>query len=79
MASFEYGVGLIGRANQTGFEVSPNVQNLSADKFLRLDLAKEFGVKGTVAVYLAKFEAVAEFYTGEERSDFDKEGILSCF
>ncbi len=79
MASFESGVGLIGRARANGFDSTPNVQNLSAKKFLRLDLAKKHGVKGTVAVYVPKLDAVMEFYTGEERSDFDQEGILACF
>ncbi len=79
LASFAKEVGLIGRARESGFEVSSNVQKLSADQFLRLKLAQDSGVKGTAAVYVAKFEAVVEFYTGEERSDFDKEGILACF
>ncbi len=80
MASFEvYGVGLIGRAKANGFDSIPNVQNLPVAMFNRLDLAKEFGVKRAVAVYLSEYDVVVEFYTGEERSDFDQKGIADCF
>eukprot|EP01083_Nonionella_stella_P038568 104893_1 len=78
-ASFAAGVGLLGRAKANGFDSCPNVQSLPGDKFLRLDLAKEYGVKGVCAVFVPKFDAVIEFYTDQERSDFDKDGILACF
>ncbi len=79
MASFPEGVGLIGRAKANGFDSTPNVQELSAENFLRLDLAKEYGVKGAVAVYVSDYDVVVEFYSGEERSDFEQKGILDCF
>ncbi len=85
MASFESGVGLIGRAKESGFDSSSNVQELSAENFLRLDIAKEHGVKGVYAIYVPNYDVVIEFYTGEERLDFNEErsdfneGILECF
>ncbi len=79
MASFTYGVGLIGRAKANGFDSCPNVQRLPDYKFLRLDMAKQFGVKGCCAFYVAEFDAVVEFYSDEERPDFDREGIMACF
>ncbi len=79
VATFAEGVGLIGRAKETGFDFSSNVQELSAEKFLRRDLAERFLVKGACAVYVAEFDAVVEFYTGVEVSEFDKAGILACF
>ncbi len=79
MASFTYGVGLIGRARAHGFDSCPNVQRLPGYKFLRLEIAEQLGVKGCCAVYVAEFDAVVEFFSDEERSDFDREGILACF
>ncbi len=85
LASFESGVGLIGRAKESGSDSSPNVQELSGEDFLRLDLAQKHGVKGVYAIYVDRFDAVFELYTGEERPDFEEEradfndGILDCF
>jgi hypothetical protein len=78
VASFPKGVGLIGRAWANGQDFSPNVQKLDGKKFLRLDVAKKHGVKGTVA-FLASEGVVVEFFSGSEVSQPDFEGIKACF
>jgi len=80
LASFPKGVGLIGRAwvSEAGYEFSPNVQDLDAKKFLRLSAAKTHGVKGTVALLVAK-DTVVEFFSGDVLKSVDVEGIKACF
>ena len=49
--TFGSGEGLIGRAYSSGaVEFASNVQELSADQYLRGDLAKSCGIKGCAAV-----------------------------
>ena len=80
VASFPVGVGLIGRAaaSELGYDFSPNVQELPADKFLRLEAAKTHGIKGTVAILVAE-STVVEFFTDQVLEEVDIEGIKSCF
>ena len=78
VASFPRGVGLIGRAWANGQDFSPNVQTLDGKKFLRLEVAKKHGVKGTVA-FLASEGVVVEFFSGSEITSPDFEGIKACF
>ncbi len=79
LASFASGAGLPGRAKANGFDHCANVQALPTDKYKRGDVAKQFGVKGCCGVFVAKHSAVVEFYTGQEKDDFDKDAILACF
>ncbi len=81
LASFPPGVGLIGRAwsSETGTDFSKNVQELPGDKFLRLELAKKFGVRGTLGVRFDQYSAVIEFYSDEAKSEWDVAGIKACF
>ena len=78
VASFPKGVGLIGRAWEKGSDFAPNVQKLDGSKFLRLEAAKKFGVKGTVA-FLAADGTVIEFFSGSEITTPDIDGIKACF
>ncbi|MDD9946648.1 MAG: hypothetical protein OXU20_36720 [Myxococcales bacterium] len=78
MASFPKGVGLIGRAWEKGSDFSPDVTKLDGSKFLRLQAAKKFGVKGTVA-FLAPDGTVIEFFSGSEIKKPDIAGIKACF
>jgi len=49
--TFAKGQGVPGRAWESGsVEFAPNVQDLGADKYPRLDLAKSCGIKGSAAV-----------------------------
>jgi hypothetical protein len=78
IASFKKGVGLIGRAWDKGSDFAPDVQKLDGSKFLRLEAAKKFGVKGTVAI-LAADGTVIEFFSGSEIAKPDIDGIKACF
>lgn len=81
VASFPSGVGLIGRAwaSDSGTDFSPDVQQLPGDKFLRLGLAKEFGVRGTLGIRFEAYSAVIEFYSSDVKSEWDIDGIKACF
>lgn len=81
LASFPSGVGLIGRAwaSDSGFDSSEDVQKLPGDKFLRLALAKQFGVHGTIGIRFEQYDAVIEFYADKPQKDWDVAGIKSCF
>jgi NLP protein GAF domain len=78
VASFAKGTGLIGRAWEKGSDFAADVQKLDGKKFLRLEAAKKFGVKGTVAI-LAPDGSVVEFFSGSEIASPDIEGIKACF
>ena len=78
VASFTKGAGLIGRAWDKGSDFAPDVQKLDGTKFLRLEAAKKFGVKGTVA-FLAADGNVIEFFSGSEIKAPDIDGIKACF
>lgn len=78
VASFKKGVGLIGRAWEKGSDFAPDVQKLDGSKFLRLAVAKKFGVKGTVAILTAD-GTVVEFFSGSEITSPDIAGIKACF
>ncbi len=60
-----------------GFDMCTNVQELSDGMYLCGAVAKQFGVKGCCAVFLPKLGVVMEFYTGEERDDFNKIAIIA--
>ena len=81
LASFPPGVGLIGRAwsSPKGVDSSEDVQKLPGDKFLRLELAKKFGVHGTLGVRFEQYDAVIEFYAASPKTDWNVEGIRACF
>lgn len=78
VASFKKGTGLIGRAWEKGSDFAPDVQKLDGTKFLRLDAAKKYGVKGTVA-FLTQEGSVVEFFSASEITKPDIEGIKACF
>ena len=78
VASFKKGTGLIGRAWEKGSDFAADVQKLDGTKFLRLEAAKKFGVKGTVAI-LTKDGTVVEFFSASEIASPDIEGIKACF
>lgn len=78
VATFKKGTGLIGRAWEKGSDFAPDVQKLDGTKFLRLDAAKKFGVKGTVA-FLTQEGSVVEFFSASEITKPDIEGIKACF
>jgi hypothetical protein len=78
VASFKRGVGLIGRAWEKGSDFAPDVQKLDGTKFLRLAAAKQFGVKGTVAI-LTPDGSVVEFFSANEIANPDIAGIKACF
>jgi hypothetical protein len=78
IASFKKGTGLIGRAWEKGSDFAPDVQKLDGTKFLRLEAAKKFGVKGTVAI-LTQDGSVVEFFSASEIASPDIEGIKACF
>jgi hypothetical protein len=77
VASFKKGTGLIGRAWEKGSDFAPDVQKLDGAKFLRLEAAKKFGVKGSVAILLQG--SVVEFFSAGEITSPDIEGIKACF
>ena len=78
VASFRKGTGLIGRAWEKGSDFAPDVQKLDGTKFMRLEAAKKFGVKGTVAILLQP-GSVVEFFSASELASPDVEGIKACF
>ena len=66
--TFPKGGGLPGRAWASGgtVEFTPNVQTLDAGAYMRLDLAKQCGIKGSAAVL--KGDAVIECGCSSELS-----------